>query len=108
MSFGFTIQIKKMVSFYLKSINIKMSSENLTAQEHFSKYGIDEYALMKTCAYHAYRADCLKFILTRAFELGYFTNQNDDVLQQIDKELETVSFPSTFNGTTAKNSADLD
>ena len=108
MGFNFTIQIKKMISFYLKSINIEKSSENLPAQEHFSKYGINDYYLKKTCAYHAYKADCLRFILTRAFELGYFTNQNDDILQQIDKELENVSFPRTYQGPIAKNSADLD
>ncbi len=105
---NFSIIIKKMISFYIKSINIEMSSKNFTAQEYFEKHGINEYALMKTCAYHAYTADYLKFILTRAFEFGYFINQNDDILQQIDRELENISFPRSYDSPITESSADLD
>ena len=78
MDFDFTIKMKDMISFYLKCIDIEMKAENLTAQEYFEKYGIKEYYLMKTCAFQAYRDDCLSFILKRAYELGYFLNPNSD------------------------------
>ena len=107
MDFDFTIKMKDMISFYLKCIDIEMKGENLTAQEHFEKYGINDFYLRKTCTYHAYRADCLIFILTRAYELGYFLNPIDDILIQVDKELKTQSFPER-NSPIAESSADLD
>ena len=107
MDFDFTIKMKDMISFYLKCIDIEMKGENLTAQEYFEKYGIKEYCLMKTCAFKAYRADCLSFILKRAYELGYFLSPSDDILIQVDKELETQSFPE-HNHHIAECSTDLD
>ena len=107
MDFDFTIKIKDMISFYLKCIDIEMKGENLTAQEYFEKYDINDFYLRKTCAYHPYKADCLKFILTRVFELGYFLSPSDDILIQVDKELKAPSFPER-NSPVAECSADLD
>ena len=107
MDFDFTIKMKDMISFYLKCIDIEMKAENLTAQEYFEKYGINDFYLRKTCAFEAYRADCLSFILKKAYELGYFLNPSDDILKQVEEELETQSF-SERNYHIAESSADLD
>lgn len=107
MDFDFTIKMKDMISFYLKCIDIEMKAENLTAQEYFEKYGINEYYLMKTCAFKAYRDDCLSFILKRSYELGYLLSPSDDILVQVDKELKTQTFPE-HNYPIAESSADLD
>ena len=107
MDFDFTIKMKDMISYYLKCIDIEMKGENLTAQEYFEKYGINDYYLRKTCAFKAYRADCLSFILKRAYELGYFSNPSDDILVQVDKELKTQPSPKR-NPPIAESSADLD
>lgn len=107
MDFDFTIKMKDMISFYLKCIDIEMKAENLTAQEYFEKYDINDFYLRKTCTFKAYRAVCLSFILKRAYELGYFLNPSDDILMQVDKELKTQSFPER-NPPIAECSADLD
>ena len=87
MDFDFTIKMKDMISFYLKCIDIEMKAENLTAQEYFEKYGINDFYLRKTCAFKEYKAEYLSSILKRAYELGYFLNPSDDILIQVDKEL---------------------
>ena len=107
MDFDFTIKIKDMISFYLKCIDIEMKAENLTAQEYFGKYEINDFYLRKTCTLKNYKADYLAFILKKAFELGYLTNPSDDILKQLEEELETQSFPES-NYPIAKLSADLD
>ena len=107
MDFDFSIKMKDMISYYLKCIDIEMKGENLTAQEYFEKYGIKEYYLMKTCAFKAYRDDCLSFILKRAYELGYFLNPSDDILKQVKEELKNQSFPER-KYPIAESSADLD
>ena len=107
MDFDFTIKIKDMISFYLKCIDIEMKAENLTAQEYFGKYGINDFYLSKTCAFKNYKADYLSFILKRAYELGYFLNPSDDILIQVDKELKTQPFPER-DSPIAECSADLD
>ena len=107
MDFDFIIKMKDMISFYIKCIDIEMKAENQTAQEHFEKYGINDFYLSKTCAFKAYRADCLSFILKRAYELGYFLSPSDDILIQVDKELKNQSFPER-NSPIAECSADLD
>ena len=107
MDFDCIIKIKDMISFYLKCIDIEMKAESLTAQEYFEKYDINDFYLRKTCAFKAYRADCLSFILKRAYELGYFLSPSDDILIQVDKELKTQSFPER-NAPIAESSADLD
>lgn len=107
MDFDFTIKMKDMISFYLKCIDIEMKAENQTAQEYFEKYGINDFYLSKTCAFKPYSADCLSFILKKAYELGYFLNPSDDILIQVDKELKTQSFPER-NFPVAECSADLD
>ena len=99
--------MKDMISYYLKCIDIEMKGENLTAQEHFEKYGINDFYLRKTCAFKAYRADCLSFILKRAYELGYFLSPSDDILKQVNEELKTQSSPER-NSPIAECSADLD
>lgn len=107
MDFDFTIKMKDMISFYLKCIDIEMKGENLTAQEYFEKYDINDFYLRKTCAIKNYKAVCLSFILKRAYELGYFLSPSDDILIQVDKELKTQSFPE-HNSPIAECSADLD
>ena len=107
MDYDFTIKMKDMISFYLKCIDIEMKAENLTAQEYFEKYGINDFYLRKTCAFKVDRADRLSFILKKAYELGYFLNPSDDILIQVDKELETQTFPER-KYPIAESSADLD
>ena len=107
MDFDFTIKMKDMISFYLKCIDIEMKGENLTAQEYFEKYGINDFYLGKTCAFKNYKANCLSFILKRAYELGYLLSPSDDILKQVAEELETQSFPE-HNHHIAECSADLD
>lgn len=107
MDFDFTIKIKDMISFYLKCIDIEMKGENLTAQEYFEKYDINDFYLRKTCALKNYKDYYLSFILKKAYELGYFLNPSDDILIQVDKELKTQSFPER-NSPVAECSADLD
>ena len=108
MDFDFTIKMKDMISYYLKCIDTELKNENLTAQEYFERYGINDFYLRKTCAFKNYKADdYLAFILKRSYELGYFLSPNGDILNQINKELETQSFPE-HNHTIAESSADLD
>ena len=107
MDFDFTIKMKDMISFYLKCIDIEMKGENLTAQEYFEKYGINDFYLSKTCTLKNYKTDYLYFILKKAYELGYFLNPSDDILIQVDKELKTQSFPER-KYPIAESSADLD
>ena len=107
MDFDFTIKMKDMISYYLKCIDTELKSENLTAQEYFEKYGINDFYLSKTCAFKNYKDNYLAFILKRSYELGYFLSLNGDILKQIHKELETQSFPE-YNYPIAESSADLD
>ena len=107
MDFDFTIKMKDMISFYLKCIDIEMKAENLTAQEYFERYCINDFYLRKTSAFKVYNADYLSFILKKAYELGYFLNPSDDILIQVDKELKTQPFPE-HNSPIAESSADLD
>ena len=107
MDFDFIIKMKDMISFYLKCIDIEMNAENLTAQEYFEKYDINDFYLRKTCAIKNYKAVCLTFILKKAYELGYLTNPSDDILKQVNAELKNKSFPE-HNNHIAECSADLD
>ena len=107
MDFDFIIKMKDMISYYLKCIDIEMKGENLTAQEHFEKYGINDFYLRKTCAIKNYNADYLTFILKRAYELGYFLSPSDDILKQVNEELKNQPFPE-HKYPIAESSADLD
>ena len=108
MDFDFIIKMKDMISFYLKCIDIEMKGENLTAQEYFEKYGINQFYKSKTNVYKGGGdGEFVNFILKRAFELGYLTNPSDDILKQVAEELETQSFPE-HNHHIAECSADLD
>ena len=107
MDFDFTIKMKDMISYYLKCIDIEMKDENLTAQEYFEKYGINDFYLSKTCAFKNYKDNYLAFILKRSYELGYLLSPSDDILIQVDKELKTQPFPER-NSPNAECSADLD
>ena len=107
MDFDFTIKMKDMISYYLKCIDVEMKGENLTVQEYFERYGINDFYLRKTCALKNYKDDYLAFILKRSYELGYFSNPSDDILVQVDKELKTRSFPE-HDYPIAESSADLD
>ena len=108
MDFDFTIKMKDIISYYLKCIDIEMKGENLTAQEYFEKYGINQFYKSKTNVYKGGKdGEFVNFILKRAFELGYLTNPSDDILIQVDKELKTQPFPE-HNHHIAECSADLD
>ena len=84
-----------------------MKGENLTAQEYFEKYGINDFYLRKTCTFKNYKADPLAFILKRSYELGYLLSPSDDILKQVNAELKNKSFPE-HDYPIAKSSADLD
>ena len=108
MDFDFTIKMKDMISFYLKCIDIEMKGENLTAQEYFEKYGINQFYKSKTNVYKGGKdGEFVNFILKKAFELGYLTNPSDDILKQVAEELKTQFFPER-NSPNAECSADLD
>lgn len=108
MDVDFIIKMKDMISFYLKCIDIEMKGENLTAQEYFERYGINQFYKSKTNVYKG-GGDGMTFdfVLNRAYELGYFLNPSDDILIQVDKELKTQPFPER-NPPIAESSADLD
>ena len=108
MDFDFTIKMKDMISYYLKCIDTELKSENLTAQEYFERYGINQFYKSKTNVYKG-GGDGMPFdfVLKRAYELGYFSNPSDDILVQVDKELKTQPFPE-HKHPIAESSADLD
>ena len=108
MNFDFTIKMKDMISYYLKCIDIEMSSAKLTPQQYFEKHGLVKDAIAKTCCFYAYKDIYLEFILNRSFELGYLIKANDQILIQVNNELQTADLPMTYNGPIAECSADLD
>ena len=107
MDFDFINKMKDMISYYLKCIDTEMKGEDLTAPEYFEKYGINEFYKSKTNVYKGGKDQVVNFILKKAFELGYLTNQSDDILKQVEEELETQPFPER-NYPIAESSADLD
>lgn len=78
---------KKLINYYLNEIRFDLAGKNMSAQEYFDKYGINEQAWAKTSAIHGYSGEYLKYILNRAFALGYLTTPDDAILLQVNKDL---------------------
>ena len=111
MDFEFLTFLKGMISYYIKEMERLIDYKNITLQEYFEQYGIDCQLKAKTSCHYAYNVRYLEFILKRAFELGYLTNPNDSILDQVEKELENAIkkdlFPK-YSYPIAKSSAELD
>ena len=105
---------KKMIDYYLKEMKINFECKKVTPAQYFEEYSIDEYILCKTSCMYAYNGQYLKFILNRAFELGYLNNQDDDILEQVDIDLRHLIDNNTFesntyyDNTVITNSSNLD
>ena len=111
MKFNFMVKMKDMISYYLKDMETEFTCKKVTAQEYYKKFGLNENSLAKTSCHYAYNGQYLEFILRKVFELDYTSNPNDNVLEQVDKELENAietNCFSPYNGPIAKSSSELD
>ena len=101
---------KKYISCYIKYIESLLQAENLSAQKYYEKYGINDYYKSKTSADFGYNGKYLKFIFERAFELGYLTSPNDNILHLVQTDLDKLIKQNYFENDSpiAECSTDLD
>ena len=104
--------ITKLINYYLKEMKNEFEGNSLSAQEYFNLYGINQDIENKTSCMFACNGNYLHFILQKAFELGYLTTHNSEIITRVEKllqnEIDKGTFLKDYNETFAKSSADLD
>lgn len=104
--------ITKLINYYLKEMENEFKCKSLSAQEYFKHYGINQDIENKTSCMFAYNGNYLHFILQKAFELGYLTTPNSEIITRVEEllqnEIDKGTFLKDYNGPIVKSSNDLD